>query len=162
MATLSENAGNYTLAVKYTSLRYNYTGDVYDLARCVDDSLLSGKDKYISQYGEKLIDDENFGEVCEWKNTYLNGYDYKQYLGGKVACAVYNLGDFDAAFGLARDMVGDGGFANGNAVVALCVQVYGAQDAENADRLISYLSSLTPADGDEEELISTLILCLNF
>ena len=36
-----EQLGNYGFAVRYASLYYSYTGDIADLGRCVDDSILA-------------------------------------------------------------------------------------------------------------------------
>ena len=54
MAEMFENLGNYSFAVSYASLRYKYTGDCYDLARCAEDSILARADDKIVRYAGEL------------------------------------------------------------------------------------------------------------
>ena len=52
-----EQLGNYGFAVRYASLYYSYTGDVADLARCAEDSILSENYGDITEYCAKLVHD---------------------------------------------------------------------------------------------------------
>lgn len=151
LATFTEDIGNYTLAVKYASLRYTYTGDVYDLARCVDDAILSEKDELILDYGEKLLDDQNYAEVVEYKNTnVLNGVmDYDTFVCAKVAVAKYAMGDFDGALALAQRSNGATSFKKGNAVAALSVRVRANKDAPAAKKLLDALDGIIPSEDEE-------------
>lgn len=151
MATFTENIGNYSLAVKYASLRYTYTGDVYDLARCVDDSILSGKDEFILEYGEKLIGSDGYEQVAEYKNTQvLNGaMDYGLFVSGKVAAAKYSLGDFDGALELALASNGATSFKKGNPLAALAAKVRERDDAVSAEKLLRVLDNVNPVDEEE-------------
>jgi hypothetical protein len=160
VATFAERIGNYQLAVKYTNLRYSYTGDEYDLARLVDDCILSDKDEYIVTYGEKLIDDEGFDEVCEYKNELLKEYidvDYGQYVAGKVAVSKYNLGDFDGALKLALRINGSLSFKANNAVLALSAKVIENKDRESAVKVVSALGGITTENDGETALLNKLI-----
>lgn len=153
MATFTENIGNYTLAVKYASLRYSYTGDVYDLARCVDDSILAEKDDLILDYGEKLLGDEGYAMVVEYKNAQvLNGaMDYDAFVCGKVAVAQYRMGDFDAALELAENSNGTNSFKKGNALAALAVEVRAQRDAESAEKLLAVLDGINSSEEEENK-----------
>lgn len=50
MASYCEKTGNYSFAVTCADLRYKYTKDVKDLARCAQDGIASGKDALIVKY----------------------------------------------------------------------------------------------------------------
>lgn len=103
MATSCEKTGNYALAVTCADLRYRYTNDVYDLVRCVDNAILSGNDKSISEHGEKLLSDEKLDEVCANRdkaipeNTAGIPFGYKSYICGHISVAEYRLGDIQKA-----------------------------------------------------------------
>ncbi len=104
MATASEKAGNYSFAVTCADLRYKYTKDSSDLARCAEDAILSGKDKYILKYGEKLIYRDDFDLVCTKRNEQLSQNefstvtsDYKSYICGSVAAAQFRGGSLETA-----------------------------------------------------------------
>ena len=104
MATASERAGNYSFAVTCADLRFKYTNDSSDLARCAEDAILSGKDKHILEYGEKLISRTDFDEVCTNRNEKLSQgeygqytADYKSYICGNVAASEYRGGRLQTA-----------------------------------------------------------------
>lgn len=104
MATASERAGNYSFAITCADLRYKYTKNTSDLARCAEDAILAGKDKHILNYGEKLIARTDFDEVCAKRNEKLlqsefgqYAADYKSYICGNVAAAEYRSGKLQTA-----------------------------------------------------------------
>lgn len=104
MATLSEKLGNYSFAVTCADLKYKYSDDTDDLARCAEDSILSGEDKLIVKYCEQLIGKEDFEGVCQNKNISLAGtafgvyaIDYESYVLGNLAWAQYRQGDLEKA-----------------------------------------------------------------
>ena len=108
MATASERAGNYSFAVTCADLKYKYSKNATNLARCADDAILSGKDKHILNYGEKLIAHKDFDEVCSKRNEQLsqNKYgqltaDYKSYMCGNVAAAEFRSGKLQTAINTA-------------------------------------------------------------
>ncbi len=96
MASACERTGNYSFAVTCADLRYKYTKNSDDLSRCLDDSILCGKDKLVVKYGEKLIADKNFDAVCE-KKTAKTNVDYKSFACGNIAYSQYRRGDFSSA-----------------------------------------------------------------
>ena len=57
MATSCEKTGNYSFAVTCADLRYKYTKDIKDLARCAEDGIISGKDKHILKYCGMLVEE---------------------------------------------------------------------------------------------------------
>ena len=92
MATASEKAGNYSFAVTCADLKYKYTNKTDDLARCVQDSILAGNDKYIVKYGESFLKKDDFEKTCESR-----GENFKVYICGNLALAQYNTGSLEKA-----------------------------------------------------------------
>ena len=104
MASFSEELGNYKFAVTCSELKYKYSGSTEDLARCAEDSILSGKDKLILEYCGQLKDKSDFNELClhrdgELKQTQFGQHtgDYKTYILGNLAVAQYRAGDLKKA-----------------------------------------------------------------
>ncbi len=104
MASACERTGNYPFAATCADLRYKYTKNVGDLARCAEDGILSGKDGLIVRYGGLLIADKDFDSLCAKKDEALKdgqygGYtaDYKSYICGHLSAAQYRKGDFSEA-----------------------------------------------------------------
>ncbi|MDE7439296.1 MAG: hypothetical protein K2N23_02155 [Clostridia bacterium] len=112
MATVSEKLGNYSFAVTCADLKYKYSDDSYDLARCAEDSInysanskdKTGADKLIIKYCEPLIEKRDFDEVCRRKNEEFSrtkygiyATDYSTYIRGNLAVAQYRAGDLDKA-----------------------------------------------------------------
>ena len=112
MASSCEKTGNYTFAVTCADLRYKYTKDIKDLARCEEDSILSGKDSLIIKYGEKLVEEEGFADLCELKDKQLSEVDYgegafitinyKAYICGHLSAAQYRSGNLEKAISAAE------------------------------------------------------------
>ena len=146
MASLFEDWGNYSLATGYASLSYNYTNDVNDLARCFEDSILAKNDNDIVNYGDKLIADEKFSDVCDKKNAQLGDVtsktiDYAQYVYGSVACAKYRKGDKDGALDTAvKGIEGKTAFEERNALSQLSLQAILSKDKETASKLLEVLN----------------------
>lgn len=112
MAGVCEQTGNYHFAVTCASLDYKYKKDTDTLMRCVNDSLLSEDDKLIAEYGEKMLNDENFPQVCKEMDELIYGgvldlddrvftYDYKTYLCSIVAASEYRNGNLEKAIEIA-------------------------------------------------------------
>lgn len=171
MATFTENIGNYSLAVKYASLRYSYTGDSMDLARCFEDSVSLGNDDYIIKYGEELVAKDDFASVCERKeeeffelnDKYFGedvAYDYNQRVKGKLAVAYYRGGEVEKAVNYALAANGCESFASGNALVSLYLAVKDAGDGAAAGALIGALSSVSPSDAQQAELLREVVASL--
>lgn len=164
VATWSEEIGDYPSAVYFTSLRYSYTGDGYDLARCVEDTILLGKDEDIAKFGGQFVDHAQFEEVCAFKSAEKKfaekKLDYKQYVCRHIVAAKYNLGDFDGALALASKANGAQTFAFGNALMALSAQVCNNKDAAHAPALISVLEQLSP-DGYDAKWLDDVLTSLN-
>lgn len=159
MATATESIGNYDLAVKYASLRYYYTKDCGDLARCFDDSVLLGNDEYILQYGEQLIAHRDYDYVCERKNSQQtgSGYDYNHWVKSKLALSYYNTGKKDKAVEMAAADNGNRSFAYGNALMSLAARVRSAKDAETAAKLLAVLGQIEPTEQKESDYLKTVI-----
>ncbi len=152
MATFFENVGNYSFATGYASLRYTYTGDVSDLARCVDDSIYCGNDDNIISFGEKLVGHSGFKSYCVSRDNGSSPESmYRQFVYGNIAKSKYNKGDKDAALDCAVEgMNGIEGFPINNSVALLAVRVAQKKDAETARKLLDTVNTYTPLTSEEE------------
>ena len=104
MAAVSEKLGNYGFAVTCADLQYKYSGESYDLARCAEDSVLTGNDKIIVKYCGELIGKDDFDEVCrrrdeERARTDFGSFaiDYNTYILSNLVVAQYREGDLRLA-----------------------------------------------------------------
>lgn len=104
MAAVSEKLGNYSFAVTCADLKYKYSDKTEDLARCAEDSILSGDDKLVVKYCGQLIEKDDFEAVCIEKNTQLGltafgvyAVDYESYVLGSLALSQYRSGDLEKA-----------------------------------------------------------------
>lgn len=170
MATLTESIGNYELAVKYASLRYYYTKDCDDLARCFDDSVLLGNDEYVVQYGEQLINKKDYEEVCNDRNTLRtgSGYDYDHWVKGRLAVAYYNTGETEKAIEMATENDKDlNSFEYGNALMLLAARIRAERDADAAEKILKVLDVIDnnfkenpPTDKKEREYLTTVLAAM--
>lgn len=161
MAEFFEKQGNYSFAKGYMSLQYTYSGDVGDLARCVQDCILAEDDNSVSKTGDKLLGHEQFDGLCESETERL-GLDYRQYICGKIACSKYRLGDKDGAVSLAKDAVSKSGeFSKNNALVQLAVEVSKAKDKECAQTLKTAVEECGGDTGYSKEVITAIEKVIN-
>lgn len=136
MASACEKTGNYSFAVTCADLRFKYTKNAEDLARCAEDGILSGKDKHIISYGEKLVSHEDYNTVCERKDKKLSEseyakytYGYDSYIRGHLAAAQYRSGETDKAI---QTAVG-GSLRSFNKLV---IEIAEKQDAQAAQKVL--------------------------
>lgn len=144
MATACEKTGNYSFAVTCAGLKYKYSNDTDDLARCVQDSILSGKDKYIIEYGESFLDKDDFEEVCEKK-----GGNFKVAVCGSLALSQYNAGDIQKAVATCET-------GGGASFIKLTVAVAENGSAEDINTVKTALS-----EQPQSEIITKLLNLLN-
>jgi hypothetical protein len=157
MATYCENVGNYSLAVKYTSLRYTYTGSADDLERCVQDSILSGVDDYIADYGKQLLDNDELEQIVERNGDgYPGGQNYYEYLSGKVAASKSTIGDFDGAWEIALKANGTTSFKSGNPVTTLAIRIISDKNKDAATKMVEKLQEITPQEESEQTSLREL------
>ena len=151
MAGLCEKSGNYSMATGYANLSYTYSKDVNDLNRCFTDSVYAKNDNDIVKYGDKLIADEKFAEVCE-SITVIKvkigdeeieiPIDYNQYVCGRVSAAKYRKGNKDDALDVAKTaMEGVQGFPQNNALAVLSLQVIESNDKDTAEKLLDEIKT---------------------
>lgn len=151
MASLCEKTGNYSLATGYASLRYSYTGDVDDLARCAADSVMSGRDENISSFCKKLVEHKDFALYCE------KGEGRRQYVYSKLCAAEYRLGKKDESFEHALNaMQGISDYPTANALTALSLEVIAAKDGGTAARIKGVLNNFTPTSAQERSYNAVL------
>lgn len=148
MASYCEKTGNYSFAVTCADLRYKYTKDVKDLARCAQDGIASGKDALIVKYCEMLIGHEGFDDLCKSvdesiPSTEYGKYatDYKAYVCGNLAAAQYRGGNLDKALKTAE---------SGKSFVKLVIEIIENGTAEEADKALASL-------GDTDENLKKLL-----
>lgn len=146
MATLFEKMGAYSFATGYAGLAYTYKGTVENLARCVDDSIFAHDDANIVNYGNKLVEREDFDAYCEQRNEALDGaVDYYQYIYGNLACAIYSRGDKDGALDAAKNaMQKVSGFPANNALAALAIRSAKNSDTEFSATLYNLIKDIEP------------------
>lgn len=169
MATAMESLGNYDMAVKYANLRYFYTKDTFDLARCFDDSVLAGSDGNVISYGEMLRADKNYGKVCAERNSLYNDlysdqfgfkFDYDLRVESSLSVSYYNEatakeGDERAeytqkAIDFAKEANGETKFTYGNALMTLSVRIINQKDEAAAAAMLTALDSLTVEDSKQQ------------
>ncbi|MCD7728578.1 MAG: hypothetical protein LUI60_01525 [Clostridia bacterium] len=170
LAGWCEKTGNYSMAARYASLHYAYTGDVEEVARCTQDSILAENDKYVVRYGTQFIDHEDFDAYCAERDLYYGekyniSYSYRQYIYGEIAVSYYSNGDTISAIGCAIEALDtnfdralyteDGtaaytiyGFADSNALITLSLKVINNYDEAAAEYIAAVLSDIT-AEGQE-------------
>lgn len=137
MATACENTGNYSLAITCADLRYKYSKDVYDLARCAQDSIFLQKDKLIVKYCEQLVENVQFDEVCKTQDEYMSkteygeyATDYKKYIYSKLAMAQYRTGNLEGAMDSAK---------KGENFSTLVIEIMASKDVQAASIVIETL-----------------------
>lgn len=177
MAGWCEKTGNYSFALKYASLHYKYTGEVDEAARCAEDSILTGKDSYIIEYGTQLVDHGGFDGYCAQQDEYMQQtygvtYSYRQYIYGKITTSYYAQGNTQSAIGCAvqaldkefdRSSYTYGGTASynittfpaNNALIALSVKVLEAQDGSAAVCIAEVMDNITVTDSTENTILTT-------
>lgn len=162
VATFLESVGSYGMAVKYADLRYTYTGDGYDLARCFDDSMLSGDDEDIVTYGEELVAHGDFDGVCERKDGQFGGYfSYRHRVYSALASSYYSLGENDKAIAYAVEDNGTDSFARSNSLMALADRVIKVRDLSTAEKLIAELKKISPTEEDDIKNLNDVLESLN-
>lgn len=183
-----EQLGNYGFAVKYASLYYSYTGDVVDLARCADDSILAENDGYIIEYCTQLVDDEGFAQYCTVRDKEINDgisgdenfggitFSYRHYIYGAVSAAEYRAGESDLAIGYAISSLNAGfdrtsfsaqtysekieGFPVNNALGSLSLRVIENKDKTTGGKILKVLEGVSPDGDDEGMYLATLMVAL--
>ncbi len=167
MASLWESTGNYSVAVKYADLRYSYTKDGNDLARCFDDSVLWGDEKSIIEYGNELVVHDDFLEVCESKDAVYTdnlygAIKYRDRVYSEIAGAYYRRGDDGdllKAVTVAAESNGSTSFGYGNALMSLASKINKNKDADGAELMLYALNgnvqygftAVNPTDAKEIE-----------
>lgn len=162
MATFFENTGNYRFATGYASLAYTYSGTFDNLARCVDDSILSGSDSNIVNFASRMVQDDRFDEYCEERDkiiaetlsknnvTASTNYSYKQYIMGNLACSMYVLDDADGALEIAKTAVKGVGFPSNNALVMLAQRAVTNSDEDMKNKLREIIKEIQVAPDETE------------
>lgn len=162
MATFAERVGNYGMAVRYASLRYSYTGDTRDLARCLEDAILADDDASVVRYGNEFFGKSDRAQVMyELTADSMDSeglvVDYLNFFGGGLVGARYATGDFNGALSLALELNGGASeFVYGCPLMSLAAEVVGGEDRVNAPALLSALQGITPSDEEQAEMLRIL------
>ncbi len=154
MASACEKTGNYRLAVTCADLRYKYTKNAADLARCAEDGILAGDDGYIVKYGEKLVAHSGYEELCAQKDKQLADSPYAEYtrgyntyICGWLASAQYRSGAIEKAVQTAES----GGVHSFNKLV---IEIAQRRDAPAAE---SVLDALGKYQNEEAESLMNIL-----
>lgn len=167
MASATESLGNYDLAVKYASLRYYYTKDVDDLARCFDDSVLLGNDEYILEYGQNLVEHKEYDEVCKRKNAqYGGGFDYDYRVSSKLAISLYNTGKTEEGINYAVKAMKDKdgnitSFPYGNPLISLAARISSDNSKAAANIMLLVLKDVQGSSSEEETYLVQVTATMN-
>ncbi len=174
MATITENMGYYSLAVKYADLRYSYTKNYNDLVRCFEDGVLAKNDSYVIKYGDKVIENvQKFEQLCTDKQNADSAYEYGDWVYSKISVSYYAEGRKDSnkdngdkkilkAFELAIYNNGTEEFRYGNALMSLAASISTARDSETAFLMCRVLDEgylipegniITPTDQTQKEYL---------
>lgn len=173
MATAMETLGNYGMAVKYANLRYVYTNDSMDLARCYDDSVLAEDDGAIIYYAEKLIDDFYYDHVCAVRNGTYNdmysdqfgfNFDYDLRVRSTLSASYYNeavklngserVEYTQKAVDFALQANGTNRFPYGNALMVLAISVTNQNDSVAANMMLVALDGVTTENSQEGDYLT--------
>lgn len=173
MATIMEETGHYNLALKYADMRYSYTKNCEDLARCFEDSIVLGDDQYIIEFGEKLIEHRDYDNLCRAKRDgYGDNYSYDHRVKSKLSVAYYSSGVQLQANGktqegqnlkskaikLAFDDNGTQSFEYGNALMSLSARIRTEGDKESASAVCEILENqVSPTDQTEQGYLTEVI-----
>ena len=162
MATFSERIGNYNMAVWYSSLRYSYTGDTEDLARCLEDAIFAGDDQKVVEYGDEFFEKEDHAAVLV-QLTEDSGINYLNFFGGCLVESKYACGDFDGALDLALYFYESTGIIDEYEcpLASLVASVVLNIDTTNAPALLEALQSIELSENDALtkfiEIVSALV-----
>lgn len=129
MARTCESFGWYSLASNYYSLAYNYSGDIEDICRSIDNGELAENNGKIIKYCEKLFADEKFDSFFVADEYRAHSY-YITY-----ASALYLEGRADDAVEVAKEELLKG-INVPSALGALTVLVSEKEDAATAQKLL--------------------------
>lgn len=129
MARACESFGWYSLAANYSSLSYNYSGEIGDICNAVDDSAKAENDGKIIKYSEKLFADKGFEDFYDADNFKAQNY-YIVY-----ATALYRENRADDAVKVAADAIGRDANVP-SALGALTVLVSEKGDKQTAEKLL--------------------------
>ncbi len=157
MATFAEQIGNYGIALRYASLRYTYTDDTGDLARCVEDAILAGDDSSVIKYGDEFFEKEDCEQVA--LELYIDtNIDYYGLFSSELVKAYYATGEFGHALELAEDFNdGTDAFEYGCPLMSLAISVISGGDGENAGAMIESLQQLSPSDETQIQYLNDVI-----
>lgn len=150
-----EKTGNYTLAVRYSALKYSYTKSVNDLARTYDEAMLSGKDKLIVKYGDKFVFHTDYDDYCLNRDNNEEYGGYKFLTARTLAKSKYNRGDLPSAIQTASKVCrGMTGFPVGNPLGSLAIVVATDDGAvpEQKQAVLAALEEYADAPIGEEQI----------
>ena len=119
LAKFWEDAGNYSVSVKYYEKQYEKSGDIADLANLCAKLEVKSDSKRAAKYLAIFTDDENFSAFCEQEDK-AGGYkftSYEYYYGSYVVASYYESG-IASAISVAKKAV-QAGYTEHNAFYVL-------------------------------------------
>ena len=119
LAKFWEDAGNYSVSVKYYEKQYEKSGDIADLANLCAKLEVKSDSKRAAKYLAIFTDDENFSAFCEQEDK-AGGYkftSYEYYYGIFTVANFYENG-LSVAIGTAKKAV-QAGYTEHNAFYVL-------------------------------------------
>ena len=116
--------GMESSCIHFAERAYKGSHEIYYIAYATEVAIEEDKTEKIATCGEQFISDENFEEYCS-----LKGENYKQFIYGQVCVSKYDNGETEEAVALAVESL-NGGFPEGNALVAVLLSAMKAEDSE--------------------------------
>lgn len=149
LAKFWENAGNYSVSVKYYEKQYEKTGDISDLAALCAKLDVKSDSKKAVKYLAVFTDSENFTEFCE-KEDKAGGYKFTsyEYYYGIFTVANYYENGLNAATDTAKKAV-KSGYTDRNAFFVLLSEV--KLNKDEGTTVLTVISEIKETLSDETE-----------
>lgn len=149
LAKFWENAGNYSVSVKYYEKQYEKSGDIVDLANLCAKLDVKSDSKKAVKYLAVFTDSENFTEFCE-KEDKAGGYKFTsyEYYYGIFTVANYYENGLNAATDTAKKAV-KSGYTERNAFFVLLSEV--KLNKDEGTTVLAVISEIKETLSDETE-----------
>lgn len=152
---ITYDMGMESSCIHFAERAYKGSHEIYYIAYATEVAIEDDKAEKIIACGEKFIADENFEEYCD-----LRGGNYKQFIYGQVCVSKYDKGEKEESVALAVESL-DGGFPEGNALVAVLLTALQAEDTATVGIIADKLVEIQAQIGANAYLQKTLDLINN-
>lgn len=147
---ITYDMGMENSCIHFAQRAYKGSHEIYYIAYATEVAIEDDKTDKIAACGEQFITDENFEEYCDQK-----GEEYKRFIYGQVCISKYDKGEKEESVALAVASL-EGGFPEGNAVVAVLLKALQAKDGATVALIEQKLVELQAQIGANAYLEKTL------